>query len=75
MKCQQVDIQLHDRLNKKITLRILTDSVFVIQDIKELSHFKEKNKLVHNESCQLNMKLQMHTHTGEKNRTLFFLPI
>lgn len=74
MKCQQVDIQLYDRTNKKITLHILTDSVFVIQDIKELNHFKEK-KLVHNESCQLNMKLQMHTHTGEKNRTLFFLSI
>lgn len=40
-----------------MTVLILTDSVFIIQDIKELNHFKDKNKLVHNESCQLNMKL------------------
>lgn len=42
---------------KKMTVLILTDSVFIIQDIKELNHFKDKNRLVHNESCQLNMKL------------------
>jgi len=49
-----VDIELHDLTNKKMTVLILTDSGFIIPDIKELNHFKDKKKLVHNESCQLN---------------------
>lgn len=47
--CQQVDIQLHDLTKKKNGCASFTDSVFIIQDIKELNHFKDKNKLVCNE--------------------------
>lgn len=53
--CQQGDIQLPGE-NMSV-LDLAADAVTIIQDIKKLSHFKDKNKLVHNVSCQQNMKI------------------
>lgn len=56
--CQQAGIQLPGFTSENMSvLDLAADAVAIIQDIKELNHFNDKNKLVHNESCQQNMKI------------------
>lgn len=59
ISCQQVDVQLPSYTNKNLSvLDFAVDTVIIIQDIKKFNHFQDKNKLVHNESCQqLYMKI------------------
>lgn len=53
-----MDKHLPGFTNKNMsTLDLAVDAEIIIEDIKELIHFKDKNTLVQNESWQQNMKI------------------